>query len=244
MEGIAFHDASVTIEAPSGPGTTILQPTSLTLDGQRTAVIGANGSGKSTLLRLINGLLLPSSGSVTVQGLDTSRQGRDIRNRVGFVFTDPISQLVMPTPLEDVELSLRKRHSSPSERRAAAMEVLGTYGLSHLADNSVYELSGGERQLVALTSVLAVDPDILVLDEPNTLLDLRNTQLLQRTLAGLRQQLVMATHDLQLAATFERVLVVHDGAVILDGGPEEAIGFYRALCSDDDRWAEPAGNQS
>ncbi len=237
MVGIVFNAASVELDTPGRGVHTILHPTDLELDKRRTAVIGANGSGKSTLLRLINGLLLPTSGSVEVHGLDTSQHGRRIRSQVGFVFTDPISQLVMPTPLEDVELSLRKHHPKAQARRLAAMEVLDIYGLAHLADNSVYDLSGGERQLAALASVLAVNPEVLVLDEPSTLLDLRNTQLLRSTLLGLGQQLVMATHDLDLAACFDRVLVVHDGAVIFDGEPAEAVAFYRALCSDNQRWA-------
>ncbi|PYH01864.1 cobalt ABC transporter ATP-binding protein [Arthrobacter stackebrandtii] len=224
--------AGVSIESgdPRSPEPKrILSPLSLTLDERRIAVIGANGSGKSTLLRLLNGLVLPSSGTVHVHGRSTHGEGSAVRSLVGFVFTDPLSQLVMPTPLEDVELSLRRTRLSKAKRREAAMAVLAGYGLEHLAASSIYELSGGERQLTALATVLAVEPSILVLDEPSTLLDLRNTRLLMERLSALPQQVIMSTHDLALAATFERVLVVDDGEIAFDGGPREAVERYRRL---------------
>ncbi|HEV7168143.1 MAG TPA: ABC transporter ATP-binding protein [Micrococcaceae bacterium] len=229
MSRIQLDAASVTLETADGRNRTILQPLSLDLTEQRIAVIGANGSGKSTLLRLLNGLLLPSTGTVTVNGLDTAAQGRAVRQQVGFVFTDPLSQLVMPTPLEDIELSLRRLHPSAASRRSAALEVLDGFGLAALGSNSVYELSGGERQLVALATVLAVRPQVLVMDEPSTLLDLRNTRLLRERLSLLPQQLVISTHDLELAQDCERALVVDGGAVAFDGPAADAVEHYRQL---------------
>ncbi|ALE07765.1 cobalt ABC transporter ATP-binding protein [Arthrobacter sp. ERGS1:01] len=223
--GVSIPPADARDTAPK----TILRPLSLELREQRIAVIGANGSGKSTLLRLLNGLVLPSTGTVGVNGLDTRTQGSAVRRTVGFVFTDPLSQLVMPTPVEDVELSLRRLKLGKKERRAKAESILESYGLAHLSGNSVYELSGGERQLVALAAVLAVEPSILVLDEPSTLLDLRNTRLLRERLEQLPQQIIMSTHDLSLAATFERILVVDDAGIAFDGPAAEAVDRYRAL---------------
>ena len=194
-------------------------------------MIGANGSGKSTLLRLLNGLVQPTSGTVTVDGADTVRAVRAVRRQVGFVFTDPLSQLVMPTGREDVELSLRRSVRNGTERRRLAEAALDRFGLLGLADQSIYELSGGERQLMALAAVLAVDPSVLVLDEPSTLLDLRNRELLRRTLSGLEQQIIMSTHDLDLALEMDRVLVVEAGRVVFDGGPAAAVETYRALCA-------------
>ena len=208
---------------------TLLEGLSLELAERRIGVIGANGSGKSTLLRLLNGLVLPSSGTVLVGGTDTVRGVREVRRRVGFVFTDPLSQLVMPTGREDVELSLRRSVRKAAERRRQAEATLDRFGLLPLADQSVYELSGGERQLLALAAVLAVDPEVLVLDEPSTLLDLRNRELLRRTLAGLSQHVVLSTHDLELAQDMDRVLVVDGGRVVFDGDPATAVGHYRAL---------------
>lgn len=207
----------------------LLHPTSLELAERRVAVIGANGSGKSTLLRLFNGLVLPSAGDVLVDGLDTARQGREVRRRVGFVFTDPMAQLVLATPADDIELSLRPLLRDRAARRVEALRLLGERGLAELADQSVYDLSGGERQLVALTSVLAASPSIVVADEPTTLLDLRNTDRVRAAFAALEQQVVVATHDLELAADAERVLVIEGGRVAADGEPAEAIDFYLRL---------------
>ena len=224
--GLTGATGTVPLETGSGHRT-LLGPLDLVLCEPRITVIGANGSGKSTLLRLLNGLVLPTSGRVRVDGLDTARQGGDVRRRVAFAFTDPISQLVMPTGREDVELSLRRVHRSRSERRRAAEVVLARFGLSELADRSVYELSGGERQLMALAVVLATEPRLLVLDEPTTLLDLRNTMALRRLLTTLPQSVVTATHDLDLALEADRTLVVEGGAIVFDGAPEAAVEHYR-----------------
>ena len=113
-----------------------------------------------------------------------------------------------------------------------AEAALDRFGLLALADQSIYELSGGERQLMALAAVLAVNPSVLVLDEPSTLLDLRNRELLRHTLGGLEQQVIMSTHDLELALDMDRVLVIEDGTVAFDGAPADAVAFYRALCLD------------
>lgn len=218
----------VDVDGQAAPKT-LLTGLSLNLAERRIGVIGANGSGKSTLLRLLNGLVVPSSGTVTVDGADTVRAVREVRRRVGFVFTDPLSQLVMPTGREDVELSLRRPVRNARERRALAEAALDRFGLLELADQSIYELSGGERQLLALAAVLAVDPQVLVLDEPSTLLDLRNRELLRRTVAGLSQQVILSTHDLGLALDMDRVLVVDAGHVVFDGGAAAAVDHYRAL---------------
>ncbi len=229
---IVLAQAAVSIE-PSDPRSEqakqILAPLSLTLTEQRIAVVGANGSGKSTLLRLLNGLVVPSSGTVHVNGRGTHNDVSAVRRSVGFVFTDPLSQLVMPTPQEDVELSLRRRKLSKADRREKARSILADYGLDHLAESSIYELSGGERQLTALATVLAVEPDILVLDEPSTLLDLRNTRMLMERLAALPQQVIMSTHDLSLAASFDRLLVIDHGSLAYDGDPGTGIALYREL---------------
>jgi biotin transport system ATP-binding protein len=229
---IQLRGAGVSVSLPaSGQARTreLLQPTTLELTERRVAVIGANGSGKSTLLRLLNGLVLPSTGEVLVHGLDTARKGREVRKLVGFVFTDPLAQLVLATPADDVELSLRPLIRDRSERRTEALRLLADAGLAEVAEQSVYDLSGGERQLVALTSVLAARPRVLVADEPTTLLDLRNRDLVRAALAALEQQVVFATHDLDLAAEADRALVIDGGRVVADGEPAEAVAAYVRL---------------
>ncbi|MDQ0678412.1 biotin transport system ATP-binding protein [Arthrobacter pascens] len=232
MSTISLSNVGVRVAVDGRPDPKVLlQDITLNLTERRIGVVGANGSGKSTLLRLINGLVPPSSGTVTVNGSDTVRKVRAVRQQVGFVFTDPLSQLVMPTGREDVELSLRRSVRNGAERREKADSALGRFGLLPLADQSIYELSGGERQLMALAAVLAVNPSVLVLDEPSTLLDLRNRELLRRTLSGLEQQIVMSTHDLDLALDMDRVLVIEAGRVVFDGRPADAVDAYRSLCA-------------
>jgi biotin transport system ATP-binding protein len=229
---IQLRGAGVSVSLPASGQTRtreLLAPTTLELTERRVAVIGANGSGKSTLLRLLNGLVLPSTGEVLVHGLDTARKGREVRKLVGFVFTDPLAQLVLATPADDVELSLRPLIRDRSERRTEALRLLADAGLAEVAEQSVYDLSGGERQLVALTSVLAARPRVLVADEPTTLLDLRNRDLVRAALAALEQQVVFATHDLDLAAEADRALVIDGGRVVADGEPAEAVAAYVRL---------------
>lgn len=226
---VDFRDAAVEVPLDAGPARTILAPTTLALSEHRISVVGANGSGKSTLLRLINGLTLPTTGSVSVQGVDTRSGGHAVRRTVGFVFTDPLAQLVMPTGLEDVILSLRRTGIRGAERRRTAEAQIARFGLSEQAEQSIYALSGGQRQLMALATVLATEPAVLVLDEPTTLLDLKNRELLRRALGGLSQQIIFSTHDLELAKDADRTLVISGGRVAFDGAPAEATTFYRDL---------------
>jgi len=219
--------AAASVSAPGADGdVVILEPTTLTLTEQRIGLIGANGSGKSTLVRLVNGLVTPTSGRVLVDDVDVARDGAAVRRRVGFCFTDPSAQLVMPTCVEDVELSLRRSVRNADERRRRALEVLDRFGLGAQATLSVHSLSGGQRQLLALAGVLATDPAVLVADEPTTLLDLANTRRVADVLFGLPQQLLLVTHDLDLARRCDRVLVVEQARVRFDGSAEDAVADY------------------
>lgn len=205
----------------------VLRSISLRLTEQRVGVVGANGSGKSTLARVFNGLVLADEGSVRIDGLDPVRQPRKVRRRVGFVFPDADAQIIMPTVAEDVAAGLPERQSPAAQQQVA--EVLQRYGLSEHADHPAHLLSGGQKQLLALAGVLVTEPDIVVCDEPTTLLDLRNVALLQRTLRQLPQRVVLLTHHLEVLADFERVLVMDEGRIVFDGEPAAAIAHYREL---------------
>jgi biotin transport system ATP-binding protein len=209
----------------------VLRGLTLSLPERRIGVVGANGSGKSTLARLINGLALPTSGRVTVLGLDTRRQAAKIRRRVGFLFTDPDAQIVMPTVAEDVAFSLRRKGLSGEEITHRVREVLSRYGLAEHADHPAHHLSGGQKQLLALCSVMVLEPDILVMDEPTTLLDLRHSRQVAGVLRDLPQQVVVISHDLALLADFDRVLVLDQGRIVADAEPGAAIEHYRKLMS-------------
>ncbi|PFG42630.1 biotin transport system ATP-binding protein [Isoptericola jiangsuensis] len=210
-------------------GRHVLRGVSLRITERRVAVIGANGSGKSTLARLLNGLVLPTTGSVHVDGLDTRRRGRDVRRRVGFMFTDPDAQILMPTVAEDVAYSLRRSGLSRAEIDARVAAELDRYGLAGHADHPAHLLSGGQKQLLALVGVLVSGPRLVVADEPTTLLDLRRTRDVAARLAALEQDVVLVTHDLDLVAGYDRVLVVDDGRVVVDDVPAVAVPAYRTL---------------
>ena len=223
---IELADVSVVIPPirKGDEARTLLSEINLTLAERRIAVIGANGSGKSSLLRLLNGMRQPTSGTVTVKGHDTAKDCRKVRQLVGFIFTDPLAQLLMSTPIEDLTLSLG--HLPRKERTGRAQQILDERGLGHLAHQSIYDLSGGERQMVALASVLAVRPEVIVADEPTTLLDLRNKLALRRAFAELEQQVIYSTHDMDVAADADRVIVIEGGRMTADGEPGEVIAWY------------------
>lgn len=214
-------------------GRAALADVSVELTEQRIGIIGANGSGKSTFARMLNGLVLPTEGTVTVGGLDTSRRGKEVRRRVGFCFTDPDAQIVMPTVAEDVAFGLRPqvRRGDLSKAEAASLvtEVLQRHGLADHAAHPAHLLSGGQKQLLALASVLVTGPELLVMDEPTTLLDLRNARRMADTVATLPHQVVLVTHHLDLLTDFDRVLVFDQARLVHDGPPQRAIAHYLSL---------------
>ncbi|UGT56686.1 energy-coupling factor ABC transporter ATP-binding protein [Nocardia asteroides] len=207
----------------------VLREIDLRITERRVGLIGANGSGKSTLARMLNGLLKPTEGTVTVDGVDAARKGAQVRRKVGFVFTDPDTQIVMPTVAEDLAFSLRR---SGLDRAAVAERVarmLERFGLTAHADHPAHLLSGGQKQLLAIGSALIREPEVIVADEPTTLLDLRNARRVSEALNSLDQQVVVVTHQLALLDGFDRVVVLDNGAVAFDGTPADAVGAYRAL---------------
>jgi len=214
-----------------GADRTVLSDVDVSISEARVGVIGANGSGKSTFARMINGLVLPTAGQVTVDGLDTRTDGREVRRRVGFCFTDPDAQIVMPTVGEDVAFGLRRRGLSKPEIAERVRAALVAYGLADHADHPAHLLSGGQKQLLALASVLVTEPSLLVMDEPTTLLDLRNSTMISHVVAGLPQQVLLVTHHLDLLDGFERVLVFDGGRLVCDDEPSSAVAHYRKLMS-------------
>jgi biotin transport system ATP-binding protein len=207
----------------------VLSDLNLSLVENRIGVIGANGSGKSTLARLLNGLVVPSTGRVLVEGMDTGRDGAGVRRKVGFVFSDPDAQIVMPTVAEDVAFSLRRHGLGKEEVADRVRDVLARFGLGGHTDHPAHLLSSGQKQLLALASVLVTEPEVLVCDEPTTLLDLRNSREVAGLLEGLAQRVVLITHDLELLRGWQRVVVIDEGRVVADGSAEESIGCYEAL---------------
>ncbi len=207
----------------------VLADLDLELTERRIGIVGANGSGKSTFARLLNGLVLPTNGTVLVDGLDTRISVREVRRRVGFVFQDPDAQIVHPTVAEDVAYGLENQGVPAAERADRVAEVLARYGLAGHADHPAHLLSGGQKQLLAIAGVLVMRPARIVFDEPTTLLDLVNTRRVAQVIDELEQQVVVVSHDLELLDGFDRVLVVDGGRVVADGSPDSSLATYRAL---------------
>ena len=208
----------------------VINDLNLSLTERRIGVIGANGSGKSSLIRLMNGLLMPSSGQVLVDGLDTRYAVMDIRRKVGFVFQNPDNQIVFPVVYEDIAFGLKNRLADQKQRMARVRDALAQLSIGHLFERVTHRLSGGERQLVALAAVLATDPEILVFDEPTTQLDLRMRNQFEKILLGLPQSAIVVSHDLALMQTMDRVLDVSGGRLAFDGEAQAAIHWYREHC--------------
>lgn len=220
MHMIRFRDVSV-----KKGGQTILSGIDLTLSQRRIGVIGRNGSGKSTFARLLNGLETPTDGAVT---LDGQTGGKALRRHVGFVFQNPDNQIVYPIVHEDLEFGLKNLGLGKDEMRARIDAVLNRFQLRHLRNRLTHQLSGGEKQMIALAGVLVMRPRLIVLDEPTTLLDLWNKRRFMAAIRDLEQHVVLVSHDLDLLDGFDRVLHIDDGQVVADGPPDAVIADYVA----------------
>ncbi|MDA2812356.1 ABC transporter ATP-binding protein [Nocardiopsis sp. RSe5-2] len=223
---IELHGVSVGYD-----GRTVLSGLDLRLAERRIGVIGQNGSGKSTLARLLNGLVVPDEGRVLVDGRDTRTDGRRVRSEVGFVFQNPDNQIVFPIVAEDMAFGLKNLGLPKKEIPGRVAEALESFGIGHLAERHSHLLSGGEKQLVALASVMVMRPRTVVFDEPTTLLDLRNRNRIRDAVDAMAPAAVVVTHDLELVSGYDRVLVVHEGGIAFDGAPGEAVAWYREHCS-------------
>ncbi|MDK4734924.1 ABC transporter ATP-binding protein [Rhizobium sp. CNPSo 3490] len=222
---IRFEGAGVSFGA-----RVALEPLTLGITGKRIGIIGLNGSGKTTFARLINGLTKPTTGRVMVNGRDTADE-KTVVTDVGFIFQSPQNQIILPIVKDDIAFGLKRRGFSKAEIEARVQGVLARFGAEALADRRAHELSGGELQLAALCSVLATGPGILILDEPTNQLDLKNRALVERIIAGLPESAIVITHDLELIAGFDRVLVFHEGRLAADAPAAEAVARYREIAA-------------
>lgn len=221
MSRIVFDHVSVAFDERN-----VLNDVSLELTEQRIGIVGANGGGKSTLIRLINGLGSPTAGTVTVDGLDVEKNGKEVRRKVGFVFSDAENQIVMPTVEDDIAFSLRRVKMPKADKQQKVQDMLERFNLADHATQSPHFLSGGQKQLLALASVLILEPDVIIADEPTTLLDLRNRIKIKNVFAELPQQLIVVSHDLNFIADFDRVICIDNHSIVADGEPSEVIQTY------------------
>ncbi|MDD5097971.1 MAG: ABC transporter ATP-binding protein [Candidatus Omnitrophica bacterium] len=200
--------------------------------GESVALVGENGAGKSTLLLHLNGYLTASQGTIRIGDYPLTKNNlRTVRRSVGFVFQNPDDQLFMPTVFDDVAFGPLNLGFSQDEVEHKVKEALKRVGVEHLSKRPPYKLSQGEKRSVSIATVLAMSPDILVMDEPTSSLDPRSRRRLIELLKTFHHSKIIATHDLDLAIDLcERVIVIHKGKIVADG-PTQGIFQDEALLS-------------
>jgi len=203
----------------------VLEDISIRLSERRVGVIGRNGSGKSTFARLFNGIETPTSGKLLLDGVP---ERKNLRRHVGFVFQNPDNQIVYPIVEEDLAFGLRNLKLSKTEIEERIVDAMRQLGLEHLRNRFTHQLSGGEKQMIALVGVLVMRPRMIVFDEPTTLLDLWNKQTFMAMITDLPQHVVVVSHDLELLRGFDRILHIEAGRIVADGDPASVIDGYIA----------------
>jgi cobalt/nickel transport system ATP-binding protein len=193
--------------------------------GERVALLGPNGAGKTTLILHLNGILNPSAGSVTVGGLRAHKQNLpEIRRRVGIVFQDPDDQLFMPTVAEDVSFGPQNLGLGRDEVQVRVRRALHAVGMDEHSGRPPHHLSFGQRRRVAVATVLAMEPEILVLDEPTSNLDPAGRRELAEILKTLDLTMIVVTHDLPYALELcPRSVLIDDGVVVADGATRDIL---------------------
>jgi energy-coupling factor transport system ATP-binding protein len=213
-----------------GEGPAAIEGLSLSIRrGEFLAVVGHNGSGKSTLAKHLNALLLPSLGDVIVEGMNTKEENHTlaIRQKVGMVFQNPDNQLVTTVVEEDVAFGPENLGIAPEEIRTRVDEALESVGMKDFAQNAPHLLSGGQKQRIAIAGMLAMQPDVLVLDEATAMLDPRGRREVLKVVSRLNREkgitVVMITQYMEEAVFADRVAVMADGRLILEGTPKDVF---------------------
>jgi len=207
-------------------GTVALRSVSFTIHhGESVAIIGANGAGKSTLLQQLNGSLAPSAGQVRIDGVPVTHATlQEVRRSVGMVFQQPDDQLFMPTVYDDVAFGPLNLDISGPALEQRVFQALDAVSARHLATKPPYRLSAGEKKRVAIATVLAMEPAVLVMDEPTAGLDPCGRREIMRLLTAFDHTRIITSHDLDMVAEVcSRVVVLHEGEVRADGAPREIL---------------------
>jgi energy-coupling factor transport system ATP-binding protein len=204
-------------------------------EGEFMAVLGHNGSGKSTLAKHINGILLPTSGTVTVDGISTADEEKifDLRCRAGMVFQNPDNQIVSSIVEEDVAFALENLGVAPDEIRRRVDEALKEVRMYDYRTHSPSQLSGGQKQRVAIAGIIAMRPDCIILDEPTAMLDPQGRKEVMKTIRRLNREhgitIILITHYMDEASRCDRVIVMDKGKVVLDDTPKEVFSHVELL---------------
>lgn len=199
--------------------------------GEKVALVGANGAGKSTLLLHTNGLLMPSQGGVVLGGIALTRRTLPlVRQSVGLVFQDSDNQLFMPTVEEDVAFGPSNMRLEPKEIRRRVTEALDAVGALDLRGESPFRLSGGQKKRVAIATVLAMEPSVLVMDEPTSNLDPRARRQIIDLIRRFSHTTLIATHDMEMVLDLcDRTIVMKEGRIVADGSTRHVFGDLALL---------------
>ena len=213
----------------------VLHEIDLTVNrGEFVCILGHNGSGKSTLAKVLGGFFTPTSGKVTVCGLDTSKEENflPIRQKAGMVFQNPDNQLVATIVEDDIAFGMENLGISRQEMEQRITEVLDTVGMSDFRYSAPHKLSGGQKQRIAIAGMLAMRPEILILDEPTAMLDPKGRAEVMQSVKRLNDEgmtVVHITHFMEEAVLCDRVIVVSEGKIVLQGSPKEVFSNEKVL---------------
>lgn len=224
---IVFNNVSFSYE----PGCPVLDGMSFSVaEGESVGVIGANGMGKSTMLKVLLGLL-PHEGEVLVKGVPVGKSTlAQIRKTLGFVLQSSDNQMFMPTVYDDMMFGLLNGGMSKQDAEARVAEVLETLGLTKLKNKYNHKISGGEKRMAAIATVLAMQPEAIIMDEPSVSLDPYNRRAVINVINTLPQTKLIASHDLEMIReTCTRVLLIGNGKVAASGATDEILGNAQLL---------------
>ncbi|MEP3442240.1 MAG: ABC transporter ATP-binding protein [Sulfitobacter sp.] len=210
-------------------GRDILKGINISSNAARVAVLGRNGSGKSTLARLIAGLQLPDRGRVHVAGVDVAGDRRGALGAVGILFQNPDHQIIFPTVHEELGFGLGQMGLGKAETARRVQEILARFGKEGWHDAAVHRLSQGQRQLVCLMSILVMRPEVIILDEPFSGLDIPTMLHLTRVLATVDAALIHITHDPRMIASYDHALWIEQGSIAQQGAADVVAEAY--LCA-------------
>ncbi|ASJ06747.1 energy-coupling factor ABC transporter ATP-binding protein [Thermococcus pacificus] len=209
-------------------GREVLRGISLAIErGEIFGLLGPNGAGKSTLILHLNGILKPKRGKVLVDGLDPAKNPREVRRKVGIVFQDPNDQLFSPTVFEDVAFGPYNLGLRGEELRKRVLNALELVGMVEYLNRDTKELSFGEKKRIAIATVLAIEPEIIVFDEPFANLDFRGKKLMRELILGLKNQgktVILASHEAEYLSLCDRIALMDGGRIVTVGTPKEVLG--------------------
>ena len=195
----------------------VIDQITLNVSEQRIGIVGVNGSGKSTLARLISGLIAPISGSIRINDIDIYKDRKAALKTVGIIFQNPDHQIIFPTCIEEISFGLMQQGMTRIEAEERSNEILLQFDRLKWSDQLAHNLSQGQRHFLCLIAVLAMKPDVIILDEPYAGLDLPTSLQLRHELNKLSQQIVMITHNKDILVDFDRILWIDNGKIIKDG---------------------------